>query len=152
MRRGILATNDLIREIATLKQIPPAEFEENRAVQIEAATTTAAPDGFQSTVQKLPQLTKTTPHGAVQIQLKQKQRAVGYQAMVYLCLPMNEVLAMDNSPRKTGPAKSKETVSYNFNRAHADLLLDIIQAFGIASQQHNEDMRNILGKILENTR
>ena len=137
--------------IDSLKKIPASEFEENQAVQVEVSTN-ATPDGFQSAVQRLPQFTKTTPHGWVQIQLKQKQRAVGYQAMIYVCIPMNEVLAMDNSPRKTGPAKSKETVFYDFNHKNADLLLDIIQAFGIASQQHNEDMRNILGKILENTR
>ena len=148
VRRGILATNDLIREIATLKQITPAEFEENRAVQIEAATTTA-PDGFQSTVQKLPQLTKTTPHGAVQIQLKQKQRAIGYQAMVYVCLPMTEVLAQDGSPRQPAKAKPKETVYYDFNSTNAAFLLDIVHAFGMASPQHNEDIQKILGKILE---
>jgi hypothetical protein len=97
----------------------------------------------------LPQFTKTTPHGSVQIQLKQKQRAVGYQAMIYVCLPLSEVLAMDGSPRKTGAAKSKETVYYDFNRDNAAFLMDIVHAFGLASQQHNEDIRKILGKILD---
>jgi len=151
VRLGILSTNDLVREIETLKKIPPAEFEENQAVQVEISTNAAA-DGFQSAVQRLPQFTKTTPHGWVQIQLKQKQRAVGYQAMVYVCLPLNEVLAMDGSPRKPGGARSKETVCYDFTRANSGLLLDIIHAFGIASQQHNEDIRQILGKILETAR
>jgi hypothetical protein len=148
VRLGILSTNDLIREIDSLKKIPPSDFEENQTVQVEVSTNNSA-DGFQSAVQRLPQFTKSTPHGRVQIQLKQKQRAVGYQAMVYVCLPMAEVLAMDGSPRKVGPAKSKETVFYDFNRDNSDLLLDIIHAFGIASQQHNEDIRNILGKISE---
>jgi hypothetical protein len=148
VRRGILSTNDLVREIAALKKIPPAEFEENQAVQVEVSTNAPA-DGFQSSIQRLPQFTKATPHGWVQIQLKQKQRAVGYQAMVYVCLPMNEVLAMDGAPRRAGPAKSKETVYYNFTRANSGLLLDIVHAFGIASPQHNEDIRKILGKILE---
>ncbi len=148
VRLGLLSTNDLARELEALKQIPPAEFEESRAVQIEIATNTAA-DGFQSAVQRLPQFTKTTPHGWVQIQLKQKQRAVGYQAMVYVCLPMNELLATDGSPRPAGKAHSKETVFYDFNRDNAAFLLDIIHAFGLASQQHNEDIREILGKILE---
>jgi R.Pab1 restriction endonuclease len=151
VRLGIISTNDLIREIDSLKKIQPSEFEENQAVQIEVSTNNSA-DGFQSAIQRLPQFTKSTPHGWVQIQLKQKQRAVGYQAMVYVCLPITEVLAMDGSPRKPGSAKSKETVYYDFNRVNSDLLLDIIQAFGIASQQHNEDMQNILGKILENAR
>ena len=148
VRLGILSTNDLIREIDSLEKIPPNEFEESQAVQVEVSTNAAA-DGFQSAVQRLPQFTKSTPHGWVQIQLKQKQRAVGYQAMVYVCLPMAEVLAMDGSPRKPGSAKSKETVYYDFTRANSDLLLAIIHAFGIASQQHNEDIRQILGKILE---
>jgi hypothetical protein len=151
VRIGILSTNDLVREIDSLKKIPPTEFEESQAVQVEVSTNAAA-DGFQSAVQRLPQFTKSTPHGWVQIQLKQKQRAVGYQAMVYVCLPMAEVLAMDGSPRAPGSAKSKETVYYDFTRANSDLLLDIIHAFGIASQQHNEDIRQILGKILETAR
>ena len=96
VRLGILSTNDLVREIDFLKKIQPNEFEESQAVQVEVSTN-APTDGFQSAVQRLPQFTKTTPHGWVQIQLKQKQRAVGYQAMVYVCLPMNEVLDMDGT-------------------------------------------------------
>ena len=148
VRLGLLSTNDLVREINSLKKIPAAEFEESRAVQIEVSTN-AATDGFQSAVQRLPQFTKTTPHGWVQIQLKQKQRAVGYQAMIYVCLPMNEVLAANGLPRAAGNAKSKETVFYDFTRANSDLLLAIIHAFGMASQQHNEDIQKILGKILD---
>jgi hypothetical protein len=151
VRIGILSTNDLIREVEALKKIQPTEFEESQPVQVETSTNNTA-NGFQSAVQRLPQFTKTTPHGSVQIQLKQKQRAVGYQAMVYVCLPMSEVLAMDGSPRQPGSARSKETVYYDFTRANSDLLLDIIHAFGMASQQHNEDIRQIIGKILETAR
>jgi hypothetical protein len=148
VRLGLISTNQLVREIEALKKVQPSEFEENQTVQVEISTNNAA-DGFQSAIQRLPQFTKTTPHGWVQIQLKQKQRAVGYQAMVYVCLPMNEVLTPDGSPRKSGSARFKETVYYDFTRANAAFLLDIIHAFGIASQQHNEDVRKILGKILE---
>ena len=68
--------------------------------------------------------------------------------MVYVCLPMNHVLDMNGSPRKPGPAKSKETVYYDFNASNAAFILDIIHAFGIASQQHNEDIQQILETIL----
>jgi hypothetical protein len=148
VRLGILSTNDLVHEFESLKNIQPNEFEENQAVQVEVSTNAAA-DGFQSAIQRLPQFTKTTPHGWVQIQLKQKQRAVGYQAMVYVCLPLNEVLALDGTPRRVGPAKPKETICYDFTRTNSDLLLDIIHAFGIASPQHNEDIQKIIGEILE---
>lgn len=151
VRLGILSTNDLNHEIEALRTIPPGRFEENQPVQVEVATNTTA-DGFQRAVQKLPQFTKITPYGWVQIQLKQKQRAVGYQAMVYVCLPMNQVLDMNGNLRDSGNAKSKETVYYDFNRDNAAFILDIIQAFGLASRQHNEDIREILAEILEATR
>lgn len=147
VRLGLLTTNDLSHEIEALKKIPVSEFEESQPVQIETDTNSVA-GGFQRAVQRVPQFTKNTPHGWVQIQLKQKQHAVGYQAMVYVCLPMNELLTMDGTPRQTGPAKSKETVYYDFTRANAAFLLDVIHAFGLASRQHNEDVRQILGKIV----
>jgi hypothetical protein len=148
VRIGLLSTNDLARELEALKKIQPAGFEENQPVQIETETNGAA-GGFQRAVQRVPQFTRTTPHGWVQIQLKQKQRAVGYQAMVYVCLPINQVLDMTGNLRKSGPAKPKETVYYYFTRDNATFLLDIIHAFGLASQQHNEDISRILGKILK---
>ena len=92
-----------------MKKNSAGTFEESRAVEVEVSTNKSS-DGFHSAVQKVPQFTKTTPQGSVQIQLKPKQRAVGYQAMIYVCLPMSEVLAMDGSPRKATKAKSKETV------------------------------------------
>ena len=148
VRLGLLSTNELLREVELLKKNSTGTFEESRAVEVEVSTNTTA-DGFQSAVQKLPQFSKVTPHGTVQIQLKPKQRAVGYQAMIYVCLPLDKVLAMDGLPRKSGPAQSKETVFYDFNRENTAFLMDIIHAFGIASKQHNEDIRTILGKILE---
>jgi hypothetical protein len=147
VRQGLISTNELARAVELLQKNSTGTFEESRAVEVEVFTNTTS-DGFQSAVQKLPQFTKTTPHGWVQIQLKQKQRAVGYQAMIYVCLPMSEVLAMDGSPRKASRAKSKETVLYEFNSTNAGFLLDIVHAFGMASQQHNEDMRKILKNIL----
>jgi hypothetical protein len=148
LRLGLLTTNELVRELAALKNVSPGDFEENLPVEVETSPH-RGPAGFQRAVQRIPQFTKTTPYGWVQIQLKQKQRAVGYQAMVYVCLPMNAVLAMDGQPRPPDKAKSKETVYYDFTRENASFLLDIIQAFGIASQEHNEDLQTILGKILE---
>jgi hypothetical protein len=62
---------------------------------------------------------------------------------------LDEVLATDGTPRPPGRARSKETVYYDFSRANAAFLLDIIHAFGLASQAHNDDLRHILGKILE---
>jgi len=148
LRLGILSTNDLQREIAMLPKLAEKSFEEREIIEMEAAQ---KPDevGFARSVQRVPQFIKITDHGSVQIQLKQKQRAVGYQAMIYVCLPMDQVLNAAGEPRKPTAAKSKETVCYRFDRENAGFLLDITRAFAMASKQHNEDIGNILTKLLE---
>ena len=147
VRLGLLTTNDLLKEMTALEKIPASEFEESQPIIVETATNTAS-DGFARAIQHLPLFTKTTPHGFVQIQLKQKQRAVGFQAMIYVCLPLDQVLTMDGQPRAAVKAKSKETVYYDFTRANAGFVLDILTAFGRASAQHNEDIRTILADII----
>lgn len=148
LRLGLISTNDLQREIAMLPKLAEKSFEERETIKMEAAQ---KPDeaGFARSVQRVPQFIKITDNGSVQIQLKQKQRAVGYQAMVYVCLPMDQVLTATGEPRKSSPAQSKETVFYRFDRENAGFLLDIARAFAMASKQHNEDIGSILRKILE---
>lgn len=145
---GLLATNDLQREIAMLPKLAAKAFEEHEAIEMEPAQKPDA-SGFSRSVQRVPQFSKITDHGSVQIILKPKQRAVGFQAMVYVCLPLDQVLTADGKPRAPGAAKSKETVFYRFDRENAGFILDIVRAFAMASEQHNEDIGNILRKILE---
>lgn len=151
LRVGVISTNDLLRERDRLAKLAEATLEEREGTIIEKTPPdpkSGLPDGFTRWTQKTPQFLRETEHGWIQIQLKPRQRAVGNQAMVYVCLPLNRVLAADGSPRPPGPAKTKETVFYDFTRARAGFLLDIVRAFAIASKQHNEDMANILGAIL----
>ena len=148
VRLGLLTTSELGAEISALEKIPAAEFEESQPVSVDTETNISS-GGFQRAVQRVPQFTKNSPHGSVQIQLKQKQRAVGYQAMVYVCLPLTEVLTLDGRLRKAGRAQKKETVCYDFTNENAGLLRDVIRAFGLASAQHNEDMRTILKLVLK---
>jgi hypothetical protein len=144
---GILSTNDLQRELTMLPKLAQKSFEERESVEMEAAQ---KPDevGFARSVQRVPQFIKITDHGSVQIQLKPKQRAVGYQAMIYACLPMDQLLNSAGGPRKTATAKSKETVFYRFDRDNPGFLLDITRAFAMASKQHNEDIGQILKLVL----
>jgi hypothetical protein len=147
---GFISTNDLARELRGLKKMATLDLEKAQSVQVE--TNAVSTNGFQRAVQRVPQFTCTTPDGSVQIQLKPKQRAVGFQPMIYVCLPLDHVLTMDGSPRPPGKAKSKETVYYDFTRANTEFLWDIVHAFGMASEQHNADMQQILEKILVATK
>ena len=153
LRLGVISTNDILRERDRLAKLSEATLEEREGITTEKTPLEnkggALPEGFTRWTQKVPQFLRETEHGWIQIQLKPRQRAVGNQAMVYVCLPMTRVLTADGKPRAPGPAKTKETVFYEFSRANAGFLLDIVRAFAIASKQHNEDMGQILGKILE---
>ena len=153
LKLGILSTNDLLRERDRLAKLAEVTLEEREGITVEKTPLeqkgAPLPDGFARWTQKTPQFMRETAHGSVQIQIKPRQRGVGNQAMIYVCLPMNVVRTPDGKLRLPGPAKTKETVFYHFDRANSGFLLDIVRAFGMASKQHNEDMGQILGKILE---
>ncbi|MBI3880245.1 MAG: R.Pab1 family restriction endonuclease [Verrucomicrobia bacterium] len=152
-RLGFISTDDLLRERDRLAKLAEVTLEEREGVTLEktppAEKNGALPEGFTRWTQKVPQFVRETEHGWVQIQLKPKQRAVGNQAMIYVCLPLARARTDDGSPRAPGAAKTKETVWFHFDRGSAGFLLDILRAFGMASRQHNEDVSRILGKILE---
>ena len=131
------------------------ELDTLRPVDLESAEKTAlvpepgaAPAGFERFVQKVPQLIRSTPHGAVEIQFKPRQRAVGYQPMVFVCLPQTVWRRADGELRGEGNARTKETVLVRFDATNRELLLSIVRAFAIASREHNEDLTKILDALL----
>ena len=153
VRLGILTRAELQAERDRLKQFAEATLEEHENITLEKAVVKPdggrLPDGFQRWTQKVPRFVRETPSGFVQIQLKPRQRGVGNQAMIYVCLPLANLRTAAGSPRAEGPARTKETCWFHFDKAATGFLLDIVHAFAIASRQHNEDMAQILGKILE---
>ena len=150
-RLGFLTGEQLRRERDTLAGIGDATLEAQEKIALVPDADTlpgqSARGGFARYVQKVPAYVKDTPHGRIEIQLKQKQRAVGFQAMVYVCIPQTQWLAGDTA-RAPGAARTKETVTVRFDKASAGFLLDIVRAFGIASSEHNDDLRKIIGCIL----
>ncbi len=79
----------------------------------------------------------------IELVIKHKQRAVGYQAMIYVCLPLSGAI-----PNVIGrKAEPKEHVNYRVNQTSNNFVYDAFKVFALASSQHNEDMRNILTAI-----
>lgn len=155
LRLGLLTRDDLQRERQRLAAFADATLEEHENITVEKAPVKPdggrLPEGFSRWTQKVPRFVRETPAGFVQIQLKPRQRGVGNQAMIYVCLPATALRTADGSPRTPGPARTKETVWYHFDKNTTGFLLDILRSFAIASRQHNEDVGQILGKILETT-
>lgn len=149
-RAGIVTDDQLRRERAFLASALTANLEATAKVVVEksARPSEPLPAGFAALVEEIPMFTKETPHGRIEIQLKPKQRAVGHQAMVYVCLNVREIRTSAGALRPAGRAHSKETVVYRFDKENVDFLFDIIRAFGIASRQHNADLSAILDCLL----
>ena len=155
LRLGLLTPADLQRELDRLAKLADTTLEEHESITVEKSPAKPdgglLPDGFLRWTQKVPRFVRETETGFVQIQLKPRQRGVGNQAMIYVCLPMPALRTADGSPRPAGPARTKETAWYHFDKTNIAFLLDIVRAFGMASRQHNEDLTKILGKIIETT-
>jgi len=142
---GLLSDTQLRAVRAELTALRGVTLEENEKMTVSpdpSANASALPEGFSRHVVKTPVLQKVTPAGRIEIQLKQKQRAVGYQAMVYACIPFSRW------DRPVGPARTKETVLVRFTGENAGYLLDLVRAFGIASREHNDDLGKILDALL----
>lgn len=140
---GVLGDTQLRALRAELDALRDTTLEETEKMAVVPdADGATLPEGFTRHAVKMPVFQKITPHGRIEIQLKQKQRAVGYQAMVYACIPFARW------DRPAGPARTKETVRVRFTQENAGFLLDLVRAFGIASREHNDDLGKILDALL----
>ena len=152
LRLGLLTREQLRAERVRLDGWQSVDLEATERIALmpdaAAAVTKSLPSGFERFVQKVPQLAKTTPHGAIEMQFKQKQRAVGYQPMVYVCLPLAHWRTPTGELRGPGRARTKETVLYRITRENTELILSALHAFAIASRTHNEDLAKILDALL----
>lgn len=104
--------------------------------------------GFARFVLEVPFYEKRTPEYAIQISISKKQRAVGNQAMVYVCLPIAHCTSRSAENSFIGRiADVKEEATYCITSANVSLIIDAIVAFAIASQNHREDFKRIFEKV-----
>jgi len=108
-----------------------------------------APGGFLRFVQGVPMISRSTPSGTVEIQFKQKQRAFGYQAMIYVCLPVTQLRDKEGKPFIGRAALSKERAYFQVTLESAPLFSDAVKAFGMASKDHNGDLMRITDALLK---
>ena len=80
-----------------------------------------------------------------EILIKEKQRAVGAQAMLYLCIPVS-VLNF-NRPVFGGTLDAKERGKWQVGKEEAQLSLELFNVFGMLSPKHRFDVLQIL-KVL----
>jgi hypothetical protein len=82
----------------------------------------------------------------VEIIIKENQKAVGVQPMLYLCFPITELVP--KKPLLGRPAEKREKADFIISRANIDIFIHMIRIFGILSAAHNKDVLAILEKVM----
>jgi len=83
-----------------------------------------------------------------EITIKEKQRAVGIQPMLYFCFPITELISKTQLIGRS--AKLKEFAYFKFDKSNAFIIVEMIKIFGMLSKSHNFDMIKILDVIISN--
>lgn len=107
--------------------------------------------GFKKFEEKTPVFIKENRENSyfVEIILKHKQRAVGLQAMVYLCIYIEKLVDKDGKSLIGRSANPKEFGELEITIENKGLIKDVVNAFAIASQTHKKDILSILKQIKE---
>ncbi|CAC9558480.1 hypothetical protein [uncultured Gammaproteobacteria bacterium] len=81
-----------------------------------------------------------------EVTIKEKQRAVGTQPMLYFCFPITELHA---NPSLLGRcANVKEFAEFKFDQNNAFIVVEMIKIFGMLSVAHQHDIVQIIQTIL----
>lgn len=85
----------------------------------------------------------------VEIIIKEKQRAIGVQPMLYVCFPIIELESKDDTTFLGRVANTKECGILSLDFRHKTFVLECFKIFGILSKNHNYDVLEIL-KVIKN--
>jgi len=85
-----------------------------------------------------------------EITIREKQRAVGVQPMLYFCFPLTELKS--DSPLIGGCANLKEVAYFEINKNNSFIILEMVKIFGMLSPSHQYDTLKILDLIINKHR
>ena len=81
-----------------------------------------------------------------EITIREKQRAVGIQPMLYLCFPITELQANENLIGRI--AQVKETAQFVIDQSNYRIVIEMVKMFGMLSPSHHKDVLGIIKSIL----
>jgi len=110
--------------------------------------------GFKKFIEKVPLFIKNNEEKGyfVEIILKPKQKAIGIQAMVYLCVYISKLKDKNGKPLTGRKANPKEFGILEINSQNKEIIIDTVKAFAIAGWRHREDIKSILNQVASKCR
>lgn len=151
---GILSNNDILEMETFIKDIKKEDtLEENEEI-LREDTKYEVKGGFKKFIEKSPLFIKNNEEKGyfVEIILKHKQRAVGLQAMVYLCIYINQLKDWDGKLLMGRTARPREFGILEITSENKEIIIDVVKAFAIASCQHRNDIQSILQQVVSKCR
>jgi len=132
---------DLEREINKIQ----ATFAETFDIKMKITDETF--QGFKIIYKESPVLIKESDEDCcIEIELKHKQRAVGFQPMIYLLIPLKNVSPIRVGGKLAGrTANVKEMVKWTPSKK---IIKELVTGFAIASEKHRTDMNKIIRTFL----
>lgn len=82
-----------------------------------------------------------------EISIREKQRAIWVQPMLYFCFPITELVS--EPPLIWRIANIKEEAGFVFDRSNYHIILEMTRIFWLLSQSHNYDIIRIIESILD---
>lgn len=80
-----------------------------------------------------------------EITIREKQRAVGIQPMLYLCFPITELQVSENLIGRI--AHKKEVGKFIIDKNNYSIVIEMVRIFGMLSPSHHKDILEILNAI-----
>jgi len=84
-----------------------------------------------------------------EIVIREKQRAVGIQAMLYFCFSITELKTEHNLLGRM--AEKKEFADFVLDSQNAKIILEMVKIFGMLSKSHRFDILAIISFILKSS-
>ena len=147
-QKGMLSDD----EIKTLKQqindVPDRELLENRKItrSVPIKTEIGGLDYYEMEVSYPLFVHKFGDYDIyAEVMNREKQRAVGVQPMLYVCLPITSVEFSTNVLGRT--LETKECSKWKIKKGEAKLALELFRVFGMLSVKHRFDVTALLDML-----
>jgi len=85
-----------------------------------------------------------------EIIIKEKQRAIWVQSMLYFCFPITELQTQNQLVWRI--AEKNEFAHFVFDKTNYSIILEMIKIFGILSKAHKTDILRIIETIRKNVK
>lgn len=149
IKLGIISSKDILELEEFIDNLQSTETLGDNEKILRENSLQEIKGGFKKFIEKVPIFIKENEKIGyfVEIILRHKQRAVGLQAMVYLCIYISILKDKNGNSLIGRPAEEKEFGQFEISSANKDIITDVFRAFAIASIKHKNDISNIIKQV-----